>query len=220
MKKKKYDEDVPIYEVVVKEDDNTGFNLISFVADPAIQTMAMCFNKQGISKEYQFKANKDQQVMIGPAMIPNMNIVRKDENGNKYFLRFSEDTIRLMVNKFNSTGQTKKFNVDHSNKMVDAYINESWIIEDPYYDKSRIYGYSLPKGTWMISVKVNDTDFWNTDVKELGKYGFSIEGIMSEKPVQMSSQDELRTIEEWIDILNEDDWVKIDPKFKDFLGSI
>jgi hypothetical protein len=47
-------------------------------------------------------------------------------------------------------------------------------------DKSKQYGFSLPKGTWMISMKIEDDKVWN-DVKD-GKYkGFSIEGFFADK---------------------------------------
>ena len=47
-------------------------------------------------------------------------------------------------------------------------------------DKSKEYGFSLPKGTWMISMKVNNENIWK-DVK-LGKVkGFSIEGYFADK---------------------------------------
>jgi hypothetical protein len=41
-----------------------------------------------------------------------------------------------------------------------------------------MYGFDLPVGTWFIEVKITDEEFWNKEVKENGKYGFSIEGLM------------------------------------------
>ena len=217
MKKVYKDEQYPTYEITVNPDDNTGFNLISFVADPAIEMMALCFNKEGIVKEYEFKAVADKQILVGPALIPDKKIKRKDADGNKYFVVFKPDTIKLMVEKFNKTGQTRKFNVDHSNKMVNAYLLESWFVEDAYYDKSRMYGFDVPVGTWMISVKVDDQEFWQNEVKDLGKFGFSVEGLMGEKPLEFSDQ---KDISDWIKLLSEDDWIKIDPRFKRFLTEL
>ena len=37
--------------------------------------------------------------------------------------------------------------------MVDGYIMEDWIVEDDYYDKSRHYGFDVPVGTWMVSIR-------------------------------------------------------------------
>jgi hypothetical protein len=59
-------------------------------------------------------------------------------------------------------------------------VVESWIIDNPDMDKSKAYGFDLPKGTWMISMKIEDENVWK-QVKE-GKYkGFSIEGYFADK---------------------------------------
>jgi hypothetical protein len=59
-------------------------------------------------------------------------------------------------------------------------VVESWIIEDEKTDKSKLYDFNLPKGTWMISMKVNNEDVWN-DVKAGKVKGFSIEGYFADK---------------------------------------
>ena len=71
--------------------------------------------------------------------------------------------------------------LEHEKKMLDGMsVVESWIIEDEKTDKSRLYGFDLPVGTWMISMKVNNDEVWN-DVKEGKVRGFSIEGYFADK---------------------------------------
>ena len=48
-------------------------------------------------------------------------------------------------------------------------------------DKSRKYGLSLPVGTWMISMKVNNDEIWNDWIKTGKVKGFSIEGYFADK---------------------------------------
>jgi hypothetical protein len=55
-------------------------------------------------------------------------------------------------------------------------VNESWIIEDTKMDKSALYGFELPVGTWMLSTHIEDTEDWNTYVKSGLTKGYSIEG--------------------------------------------
>ena len=186
MKKKFKDELYPVYEIVCDDSEKTGIRMVSIVADPAIELMGVCFNEQGATKDYQFKAQIDKQIIMGPAMVPNQKILRKDETGNKYYNIFRADTIVQLVQKFNSQGTNRRINVDHTNRVVDAYIMEDWIVEDPYYDKSRLYGFNVPVGTWMVSIKIEDEKFWKDEVKELGKFGFSIEGVLGEKPMDYS----------------------------------
>lgn len=203
MKKKYKEEEYPVFEIYVSEDDASGVRLVSLVEDPAIQMKGMAFSQKETIKSFDFKAQKDQQIIVGPAMVPNKKILRKDEDGNKYFVVFKADTIRKMVEKFNRNGTNRRINIDHTNKMVDAYIMENWIVEDEYYDKSRKYGFEVPIGTWMVAVKVEDEKFWREEVKENGKYGFSVEGIMGQKPMNYSLS-EIK-LEDYIDGLSEEE---------------
>ena len=57
-------------------------------------------------------------------------------------------------------------------------VVESWIVEDTEKDKTKLYNLSVPKGTWMVSVKVNNDEIWEEYV-ETGKVkGFSRGGAM------------------------------------------
>jgi hypothetical protein len=216
MKKQFKDADYPIYEIVCDDTERTGIRLLSIVDEPAIEMMGVAFSIDTSMKDYQFKAQEDKQMIIGPGMIPNKKILRKDDNGSFYYNVFKAETILKLVQKFNSQGTNRKINVDHSNKMVDAYIMENWIVEDTYYDKSRMYGFNVPVGTWMVSIKIEDKEFWNKEVKELGKFGFSIEGVMGEKPLEYSK---VMTFEDHIDNLNDDEIEDILIEFKKWRSS-
>ncbi len=183
-------EDLPIYEITLEEDGNQGIRMVSLVKDPAIEVKGMYFSTEELEKEktYQFKTVDDKQIVVGPAMIPNKKILRRDENDNMYYVVFKPETIKMMVDKFNKENNNKSINVDHSNKMVDAFIQQNWIVEDPTYDKSRYYGFNnIPVGSWFIEVKIEDANFWNSDIKDEGKYGFSIEGLMGQQLLEMSN---------------------------------
>jgi hypothetical protein len=72
-------------------------------------------------------------------------------------------------------------------------VVESWIIEDEKQDKSAKYGFNLPKGTWMISMKVNNDEIWKK-VKDGEVKGFSIEGHFVdqyEMSLQQNEEDEI-----------------------------
>jgi hypothetical protein len=83
---------------------------------------------------------------------------------------------------------------EHERKMLDGMsVVESWIIEDEKTDKSRLYNFNLPKGTWMISMKVNNDDVWKK-VKDGEVKGFSIEGHFVDKyemSLQQNEEDEI-----------------------------
>jgi hypothetical protein len=192
-------EKLPTYEIVVDEFDETGISLISLVEDPAIMVKGMAFNNNSMMS---FKEVGDKQVIVGPALIPDMRIYREDEKYGKYYVTFSKETIEKMVEKFNKYGSNRKINIDHSNMMVDAFILEDWIVEDTVYDKSRKYGIEVPVGTYMIMVKIEDSKFWLEEVKGNGKFGFSIEGMLGQQLVSLSK-------DATIDDLTEEDLFQI-----------
>ena len=181
--KKINEEALPLYEIFINDDDETGMNLISVVEKPAIEIKGYAFSD---IVELQFKQEEDKQIIIGPALIPNKRIRREDENGNQYYVFFSKETIEKMVEKFNRYGSNRKINVEHTDRMIDAFIMEDWIVEDQYYDKSKKYGFEVPVGTYMIKVKVEDKNFWMEEVKGNNKFGFSIEGLLGQQLVTMN----------------------------------
>lgn len=208
MKKIFKDEELPLYELFINDEDETGTRRISIVEDPAIEIKGFAFNKnEGNNLEY-FKANKEKQIIVGPAAIPNMKIKRKDpKTGDFYMIYYKKETVEKMVQKFNSSGTNRKINFEHTNIMVDAFITESWIVEDPYYDKSKLYGFDVPVGTWMIMVKINDKEFWKNEVRGNYKTSFSIEGLYGERPETFSLVD--LTIDDYINELTEDEIIEI-----------
>ncbi len=71
-------------------------------------------------------------------------------------------------------------------------VVESWITEGKN-DKSTNYGFNFPKGTWVISMKVNNDEIWNK--VKLGEVkGFSIEGYFADKyEMSLINEDEIKT---------------------------
>ena len=57
-------------------------------------------------------------------------------------------------------------------------VDEIWLVEDPYRDKANALGINVPKGTWMIGMKVNQIDVWER-VKSGELKGFSVESMIS-----------------------------------------
>jgi hypothetical protein len=179
---------LPLYEIFINDDDETGMDLISVVENPAIEIKGFRFNE---ILDFSFKKDGDKQIIVGPALIPDKKIRRIDEDGNEYYVFFSKETISKMVEKFNRVGSNRKINFEHTDRMIDAFIMEDWIVENEVYDKSKIYGFEVPVGTYMIKVKFDDSKFWEEEVKGNDKFGFSIEGILGQSLVKMSEEKDI-----------------------------
>ena len=54
-------------------------------------------------------------------------------------------------------------------------------------DKSNLYGFSLPKGSWMVKLKINNSDLWKK-VTDGSLRGLSIEGYFTDKMEKMSEK--------------------------------
>jgi hypothetical protein len=133
------------------------------------------------SNNYWRFASEEEQIVIGPAMIPNKLILRKDELGNPYHVYFSKETIKKIAKKFLEQSNHNNTDINHNDEVVTQNtLLESWIVEDPEKDKSAVYGFGVPEGTWMVSYKINDTNTWNK-IKSGELNGFSVTGNFIEK---------------------------------------
>jgi hypothetical protein len=141
-------------------------------------------DKENMSKQYFQVDSEEKRIVLGPAMIPEQKIYRKDRMGNPYYVYFTSDTIKMIADKYMRNQYTRNNDLMHDGTAVpDVYVSESWIKEDSN-DKSVKYGYSdLPVGTWFVSMKVAKTPegdkVWNM-VKEGKLNGFSVSGYFEE----------------------------------------
>jgi hypothetical protein len=149
--------------------------------------------EEKMSKQYFQIDNEEKRIVLGPAMIPDQKIFRKDAMGNPYYVFFTSETIRMIAEKYMKNQYTRNNDLMHDGKAVrDVYVIESWIKEDES-DKSVKYGFGdVPVGTWMIAMKIAKTpkgdEVWN-QVKEGKLNGFSVSGFFEE--VQAFSKEEM-----------------------------
>ena len=131
--------------------------------------------------------DEDKRIVAGPLMTPNKMILRREGNGEPYYVFFSKDTIRRIQERFNKSGFQNVTDVDHDGQIkTDNILLEQWLVESRVHDKSRYYGFdNLPLGTWFGVYKVNDDETWE-DIKSGKIRGFSIAGdfINKAQPIE------------------------------------
>ena len=133
-----------------------------------------------------FSVNEDQQIVVGPLMIPDKLIFRVDEDMEPYYVYFSPETIKKIAYKTMRNKLLDAMNLEHDpDSPVDGWMMETWIVEDQKNDKQQVYGFDYPVGTWMGMYKVEDREAWSK-VKTGELTGFSIEGYFSDRLVQAS----------------------------------
>ena len=144
--------------------------------------------RKKMSKE-KFATDEEKRIVVGPAMVPDKKIFRKDAKGNPYYVFFSAETIKMIAEKYMRNKYTDNNDTDHNGKAAkDVYVVESWIKEDEN-DKSNKYGYQdLPVGTWFVSMRVKNDEVWNR-VKKGELNGFSVSGYFEE--IAMFAREEM-----------------------------
>jgi hypothetical protein len=148
---------------------------------------------ENMSSESTFSVfNAEQKLVVGPAMIPDKMIIRRNEiTGEIYYVYFTAETIKKLQQKFMQEKLLDKTNIEHGRKFLNNVdVVESWIIEDQEKDKQQVFGMDYPKGTWMITMKVNDDATWEK-VKDGKLKGFSVQGYFLEKAKFASINNEL-----------------------------
>jgi len=165
-----------IIELIISNDED-GIEAISLVDRPAIES-----NFITLAKEYEMnlaEVDLEKKILMGPALIPNKMIFRKDGD-QKYQVFFSENTVEQASQMYLQNGNQSNATLQHKVKIEGMSLVESWIITDPEMDKSKSYGFSLPKGTWMVSMKADNQEVW-AKAKSGEIKGFSIEGYFADK---------------------------------------
>jgi phage head maturation protease len=177
-------EKTEIIELLIDETKiETGINAVSVVESPAIEENFVALNKHEVELK---EVDNEKRILMGAALIPNKQIYRRVKD-KEFYIFFSEDTVRKASELFLMRSNQNNATLEHEKKMLEGMsVVESWIIEDEKTDKSRLYNFNLPKGTWMISMKVNNDEIWNK-VKAGEVKGFSIEGYFIDK-YEMSLQ--------------------------------
>jgi hypothetical protein len=184
-----------IVELIIDErDSDSGIDAVSVVESPAIEENFIALAEQKIELK---EIDAEKRILMGAALIPNKKIYRVNEKTKEEFeIFFSEQTVRQAMELFFKKGNQSKATQEHAKSIDGMTVVESWLIEDKVHDKSVKYGFSLPKGTWMISMKVDNDKVWK-DVKEGKVKGFSIEGFFADKlEMSMEEKEKIEIIEQ------------------------
>jgi hypothetical protein len=182
-------EEIPTYEMELNPfDAMSGVYCISLVDIPAIKVNWIALSeKQKVSKTIHLQ--DDKQILISPVLIPGQKIIRKDDEHGLHNITFTPESIEQTQHKFMQANLLGQTSLMHERALVGNSVVESWIVADSEKDKSAVYGFDVPIGTWMLAMKMNDTKLWNEQIKTGKVKGFSIDGKYNH--VEMSNETKL-----------------------------
>jgi len=183
------------YEAIFDPKANKGVFAISLVNQPAMEGTFIALSKNEPIKFAE--VDKEQKMLLGLVLEPNKKVYR-NQNGKEFNMFFSSDTIKELSHNFFRSGFHKNSTIEHSKdtQLEGVTFVESWIIENPKVDKSTNFGFSYPKGSWMVSMKVDDDNLWNEFVKSGEVKGFSIDALLDLKEVNIKTEIQMSEIVE------------------------
>ncbi len=186
-----------IVELVISDDSQElTIDAISLVSSPAIEEDFVFFGKEKNNLTFA-KIDEEKRMLVSPALIPLKQIYRYDAaTDSDYYVYFSKETVRQASELYLKHNNHHKATYEHSDRVSGVLTVESWIIEDTKTDKSTLYGFSLPVGTWMVKLSISNDELWSR-IKSGELKGLSIEGYFIDRMETMSkkefSTEEVRT---------------------------
>ena len=190
-----------IIELVISdESEELTIDAISLVTSPAIEQDFVFMGKEKNNLTLA-KVDEEKRILVSPALIPLKSIFRYDANtDSNYYVYFSKDTVRQASELYLKHNNHHKATYQHEDRVSGVLTVESWIKEGEQ-DKSKLFGYNLPDGTWFVKMKIENDEMWEK-IKGGELKGLSIEGYFIDKMEKMSETIK-PTNEEILSALNE-----------------
>ena len=163
--------------IIDDKDELSGVDAISVVETPAIESNFVALKSEEIKLA---EVSNEKRILMGAVLIPEKPIYRRNGE-DEYYIYFSKDTVYKANKLFMENKNQQNWTLEHGKQIEGLTIIENWIVEDKQKDKSAIYNFNVPVGTWMANVYVKDDNIWNDYVKTGKVKGFSLEGYFADK---------------------------------------
>ena len=177
-----------ITELVISDDSSElTIDAISLVSEPAIEVDFVYFGKEKNNLTLA-KVDEEKRMLVSPALIPAKQIYRYDPATDQdYYVFFSKETVRKASEMYLKHNNHHKATYEHQDRVSGVLTVESWIKEGDQ-DKSKMYGFDLPDGTWFVKMRIDNEDMWSR-IKSGDIKGLSIEGYFVDRMESLSKKE-------------------------------
>ena len=183
---------LPIYEALI-EDFDSGIYKISLVDAPAVESDFVYFNKQKEQVNFAIE-NEEQRMVTGVIMRAEFPIYRVSESIGEYYMKFSKETIKKMVEKMMSDKTFNNINLQHEDgsdvegvNLVEIFIKDSEKGISPKGFEE------IEEGSLFATYKIENDEIWN-EIKAGTFKGFSIEALVDLKEAKLKKQNKEKNI--------------------------
>lgn len=164
------------------------------------QAVAICSSIYDENKYSRmgFAMDEERKIIVSPAMIPNMEIYRRNEKMGEFKVIFEPEQIDVIQEKFMKQLYINNVNEMHDSKKIieGVFMKNSWVSDISMGIHAPEMFKHLPDRTWYISYKFTD-EAWAKYVKTGEFKGVSVEGMFDLVPLEQTFE------AQFFDILNE-----------------
>ncbi len=166
-----------------------GIELISMVLEPATDIIGVALSAEDVIEVKFSIDNAEERILVSPVLVPNQMIFRKNINGEPSRVFASKETIKLAQQHFVRNGNQNNSNIEHQGeKLTGITFTEQWLVRDSKMDTINSYGFSnIPEGSWCVKAQLSQ-ELWDNYIKTGKVKGFSVEGLLGIKRVEMSTE--------------------------------
>ena len=167
---------LPVYLIDIDlNDESTGMGAISFVADPAIESNFICFEKETKPMMFQVE-NEMEHKVTGCAIWCDKPIYRYSPDIGEYYVVFNKETIDKIVHKYAKQGLNNLVDLQHDGEMIDGVVMVEYFIKDTEKGINPKGFEDITDGSLFVTYKIEDEKLWNEIISPESEFkGFSIE---------------------------------------------
>ena len=172
--------------------DDTGIEAISLVEKPAMERDFLCFKNEPVKLAF----DSSKHCITGVICLADTPIYRFSKEYGEYWVIFTKEAIRQMVQKFAKDNLFNAVNLQHDdNRYVDdVYMFESYIVDKERGICPKEFG-EIPDGSWIGTYKVENEDLWQEIINGKELNGFSLQGSFN---LEEKFNKQEPTFDEWI----------------------
>ena len=165
---------LPLYNLVIDDDENLGVDKISLVTYPAVEENFLLFDETKRA-DYSFSIqNEEKRIVSGIAMVADRPIYRETPDKKGYYVIFSKDTIEKIAHRFAKNNYAFNISTQHKTDVDNCYVVESFIINKERGICPKEFA-DVEDGSWYTSVKIDNQELWDEIKNGEGLNGFSVE---------------------------------------------
>lgn len=173
-----------IYYLDIDAED-LGLSAVSLVEQPAIRKNFLLFN----DIQQRFNIDTEKKELLGIVMLADTPIYRFSQDMGEYYVVFTKEQIKKIVQKFSKDKLLDSVTLDHINSTEGVYMFESYLVDKSLGINPPKGFQDIPDGSWVARYKIDNEDVWK-DIKSGTFKGFSVEGLFGLKEKRTNFNEE------------------------------